>query len=231
MEIALPRRRRARRHPRDEHDLRRCRHRPARADGRDGSAAVDVRVHPGDEPCRAPAPRARRDAATTPRGRATGRTTRRSRATTRRSTDRSSRRASRRSRRGRATAGCTRSSIALARLTIPGLADNDGAASVDAHHRAELEVLVDQILERVARRSTRRGRRRPRHELDEIVDALATRAPRTYADLVFSQPFKTWTRRCSLDAAQGSRGADRNFPTLWSLRDVDLESNLYLVRN
>ena len=83
MDDRVPRRRRARRHPRDEHDLGRRRHRPARPDGRDGPAAVDVRVHPGDEPRRPAATPGWSSRCSTRRARATARTTRRSRATTR----------------------------------------------------------------------------------------------------------------------------------------------------
>ena len=48
-----------RRCPRHEHDLGRCRYRPTRTDGRDGTATVHLGIHPGHQPRRQATPWAR----------------------------------------------------------------------------------------------------------------------------------------------------------------------------
>lgn len=113
--------------------------------------------------------------------------------------------------------------VALARLTVPGLADNDGAALLD-RHLPEVELLRDKILERV-KRVDRDESEVARRQLDETIDLWRRRAHDT-PNLVFQQPFNP--DLALLGDAAKTRVEDGKMPTLWSLRDVDLESNLYL---
>lgn len=115
--------------------------------------------------------------------------------------------------------------VALARLTVGGLSDNKDAANVDSQLPA-IGVLEERILERVSAVGESEEAEATEAQLAEIV-ALWRRRAAENPNLVFSQPFKPDTA-LMLDAARGSFD-EGNFPTLWSLRDVDLESNLYLV--
>ena len=114
--------------------------------------------------------------------------------------------------------------VALARLTIPGFAANKGAALVE-QHLPELEVLRDKILERVAAVDAVEVSA-ARTQLDETLALWRRRAAET-ANLVFSQPFQA-DKALLADAARGKL-EDGVLPTLWSLRDVDVESNLFVV--
>ena len=115
--------------------------------------------------------------------------------------------------------------VALARLTGAGFADNAGAANIEAHLET-IEVLKQRILERVRAVGEEDEIEATSAQLDEIV-ALWRRRAADNPKLVFSQPFKL-DQALLVDAAKGAM-EDGNFPTLWSLRDVDLESNLFLV--
>jgi hypothetical protein len=115
--------------------------------------------------------------------------------------------------------------VALARLTAGGLSTNKDAANIDAH-LATIDVLEQKILERVAAVGESEELAATKAQLGEIV-ALWRRRAHENPNLVFSQPFKPDTA-LMVDAARGSFD-EGFFPTLWSLRDVDLESNLYLV--
>jgi hypothetical protein len=117
--------------------------------------------------------------------------------------------------------------IALARLTIPGLSDNDSAGAV-RHHRAELDVLVIQILERVAKVDPN-SVDATREELERVIVGWEQRAS-IVNELKYSS-FKDIDKTLLLDAARSADAQIGTFPTLWSLRDVDQESNLYLLRN
>jgi hypothetical protein len=114
--------------------------------------------------------------------------------------------------------------IALARLTIPGLAKNQGAVLID-QHLPEVELLRDKILDRV-RLVEPDETDVARVQLDETI-ALWRRRAHDTSNLVFQQPFKPEVTLLR-DAAK-ARLEDGVFPTLWSLRDVDLESNLFLA--
>jgi len=116
--------------------------------------------------------------------------------------------------------------VALARLTIPGLADNSAARAV-ADYEDELRLLVEQILRRVEAVEPN-ALAATAAELDRILEQWRTRAA-TVADLRFNVPDPDQTL---LVAAADDGGAQTNtLPTLWSLRDVDQESNLFLARN
>jgi hypothetical protein len=115
--------------------------------------------------------------------------------------------------------------IALARMTIGAFTENSGAGEVEAC-RAELDKLADLIVERVENVDSEQAAA-VRAELREVVDAWIARARENPA-LVFAQPFQP-DNALLIDAGKADDAPLGTFPTLWSLRDVDLESNLYLV--
>ena len=118
--------------------------------------------------------------------------------------------------------------IALARLTIPGLADNAAADAV-AHHEKELDVLVGA--------DPRAGRERSIREAVEATGGRARRGSSTHwrdaRDRERRRPRASTTpdidKTLLVDAADEADAQVDTLPTLWSLRDVDQESNLYLV--
>ena len=149
------------------------------------------------------------------------------RATTPRSTGRSSRPASRRSRRGRATGDSTPCSIALARLTIPGLADNSCGARRLGLRATSSSLLVDDILERVEAVDPEAvDATRPSSSGSSSNGGRARRPSPTCAS-TSRQRRQDAARRCR----RRGRSAGEHLPTLWSLRDVDHESNLFLARS
>jgi hypothetical protein len=117
--------------------------------------------------------------------------------------------------------------FALARLTIPGLSDNDSAGGV-GHHRAELELLVAQILARVEKVDPE-ALVAAEDELERIIGGWEQRAS-VVSDLKYSS-FRDIDKTLMLDAARAAEAQIGTFPTLWSLRDVDQESNLFLLKN
>jgi hypothetical protein len=115
--------------------------------------------------------------------------------------------------------------VAVARLTIPGLLSNAAAGAV-GHHTDAVEAIRDRIVERVER-TMKEESIRTREELDGVIALWRGRAEEN-PDLVYSD-WKQPTRALLVDASEdGARhGA---FETLFSLRDVDAECNLELVR-
>jgi len=117
--------------------------------------------------------------------------------------------------------------ISLARLTIPGLAANEDAGAV-AQHRDELQLLVAYILERVAA-VDEEATAGAKEELLRAIASWEERA-RSVPKLQYTA-FKDLDKTLLIDAARSDEAQIGTFPTLWSLRDVDQESNLFLVRN
>jgi hypothetical protein len=116
--------------------------------------------------------------------------------------------------------------VALARLTIPGLAENASAGRV-ADHRAELELLINTIVDRV--RAVDVDQVEPaERELRRILQGWEQRAT-LVKDLRYHD-FQNLDRTLLLDAGRVAEAQVGTLPTLWSLRDVDQESNLYLTR-
>lgn len=119
--------------------------------------------------------------------------------------------------------------VALCRMTIPGLEDNRSAAHIDRHLPA-VKALRDRIVARVerivARSVTDPGQvSATRDELDSLIERWCTRA-QVVPDLRYVD------RRNQHQAllADASEAADLGvLPTLYSLRDVDLESTLQLI--
>jgi Helicase conserved C-terminal domain len=115
--------------------------------------------------------------------------------------------------------------VALARLTIPGLADNSSARAVSTYEE-ELRLLVDAILRRVEAVEPE-AVEGTAAELERILDQWRTRAT-TVADLSFNVPNADKTLLVA--AADEAEAQANTLPTLWSLRDVDQESKLFLAR-
>lgn len=116
--------------------------------------------------------------------------------------------------------------IALARLTIPGLADNSSARAV-ADYTAELALLVDYIVGRVEAIDPDAAAATAA-QLDTILAQWRMRAT-TVADLGFY--LRDSDKTLLVDASDEDVAQTNTMPTLRSLRDVDQESNLFLVRN
>jgi hypothetical protein len=115
--------------------------------------------------------------------------------------------------------------IALARLTVPELRPNDGARRiVDAVDR--LGPAKAAIMER-AQRVDPDEAAATASELDQIIAAWLSRA-QDEPDLVYANQHHP-DKALLGDAGPAGEDFQSTFPTLWSLRDVDLSSNLYQV--
>jgi Helicase conserved C-terminal domain len=115
--------------------------------------------------------------------------------------------------------------IALARLTLPELADNGGAGAV-VDHIDKLDGLCDLIVER-CRKVDVEEQEAVRAELKELVSNWRARAEED-PSLLYSAPFHP-DRSLLVEAARTEEEQLGQLPTLFSLRDVDAESSLYLV--
>ena len=116
--------------------------------------------------------------------------------------------------------------ISLIRLTIPDMAPNDAAGRI-AHHRAEVDLIIKHILERVAL-VDQSAVTSAEAELQRAVTAWENRAS-IVADLRYAD-FRDLDKALLIDAGKADQAQMGMLPTLWSLRDVDQESNLYLLR-
>lgn len=118
--------------------------------------------------------------------------------------------------------------VGLARLMIPMARPKESAAFV-GEFQDELREICDRILDRVERVAGRTEREMTDRQLVEIIDR--------WRDLAEEEPALTYgTYRQSgllVDAGRWDESDDQvadSFPTLWSLRDVDVESTIYLDR-
>jgi hypothetical protein len=115
--------------------------------------------------------------------------------------------------------------IALVRLTVPALRTNDSARDV-GKMLASLEPAKAAILNRV-RQVDEREVESTAAELDQIIDKWVRRAEEE-SDLVYAN--QRYPDQALLgDAGLAGEDFQSAFPTVWSLRDVDLSSNLYQV--
>lgn len=114
--------------------------------------------------------------------------------------------------------------VALCRHMLPGMEENAGAVNVAAH-AAEVAEIKKRILERVARVEPDELEATTK-QLDSIEGFWRHRVEHE-PKLLFNQPHEL-RRSLLIEAAQGL-GDDEHLATLLSLRDVDLESNLYMV--
>ncbi|MGQ0823746.1 MAG: helicase-related protein [Actinomycetota bacterium] len=115
--------------------------------------------------------------------------------------------------------------VALARLTVPELRSNDGARRIGS--------VVDRlgparaaILERVQRVDPDEASATAA-QLDQIIADWVLRAEEE-PDLVYANQHHP-DKALLGDAGLAGEDFQSTFPTLWSLRDVDLSSNLYQV--
>ncbi len=115
--------------------------------------------------------------------------------------------------------------IALARLRIDGLRENDQAAAAP-DHLAELQELRGLILER-AQAVDPDEVAGTAEDLDRIVERWCGLAEE-HPGLVYSSSAGTETALLTAAAPELESGG--SFPTMWSLRDVDAESNLFFPR-
>ena len=115
--------------------------------------------------------------------------------------------------------------IALARLRIEGLRKNEQAGAV-AEYLPEIDALREAILART-RRVEPEQEGGTAEDLGLVVDNWVAMAE-AHPDLVYS----SWqgTQPALLTAAAPDQESGESFPTMWSLRDVDAESNLYFAR-
>lgn len=116
--------------------------------------------------------------------------------------------------------------VSLVRLTIPALADNKSAGKITQYLR-EVDLLCDYILERATAVDDRTVQG-VKSELERLVAGWLARAA-IVPGLRYSD-FKDIDKTLLIDAGRASEAQIGVLPTPWSLRDVDQESNLYLVR-
>ena len=116
--------------------------------------------------------------------------------------------------------------VALCRLLIPGLRSNNGASKI-GEFESEVRLIRDRLVARVRAVAPDEVDESTRH-LDGIISEWIARADRD-RDLVYSN-FDHPDRSLLVGAGEMEEGYEA-YPTLWSLRDVDTESNLYRIRN
>jgi hypothetical protein len=123
--------------------------------------------------------------------------------------------------------------VGLLRLMHASARPNEAAANVD-DFGPWLTEITDQIVDRVGRASSRADAEITRQELERFIEGWSELA-RNNA-LVYEAPRRTWAgqHRRSNAALLSAYGQDDDLtesaPTMWSLRDVDVECPLYLER-
>lgn len=117
--------------------------------------------------------------------------------------------------------------VALARMCIPGLRANEAASKV-RDYETELQGIVRHIVGRVERVSQDEAAKTER-QLQQLLEAWVARASE-YPSLRYHDFRGIYPSLLVDPASEGVQVGDGVFPTLWSLRDVDRESNLYLVQ-
>lgn len=115
--------------------------------------------------------------------------------------------------------------VALARLMIPELRPNKAAADVDSHI-ARLDEIKKLIVSRV-RSVSPEDAATTATQLDQILTDWRDRVTE-FPSLVY-QDWRDASKALLVTASPETVG-EEEFSTLWSLRDVDKESNLYLVQ-
>ncbi|MEV0350660.1 helicase-related protein [Nonomuraea sp. NPDC050680] len=120
--------------------------------------------------------------------------------------------------------------IGLARLLIPEARPKHAAALIlDFEQR--LRAICDTVLDRVEKIAGEAERIATEKQIDEIIQHWVDRAENE-PDLVYDD-FKQPGNGLLMDAGRYDESNDEitdTMPTLWSLRDVDVESKLYLDR-
>ncbi|MDO3634457.1 helicase-related protein [Mycolicibacterium arseniciresistens] len=116
--------------------------------------------------------------------------------------------------------------VALARHTVDALHDNRDAVNI-AVKRPEVEHMRDLILDRIEK-IDRTEVEPARAELDQFIDSWERRAGDD-KNLVYANREHP-EHALLIEAAEDTENLPDVMPTLWSLRDVDRTSNLYLAR-
>lgn len=116
--------------------------------------------------------------------------------------------------------------VALARMLIPEFRDNEDARSI-LTHKAKLAPIRDAIAARV-RATEPEELEETLREYDEVLDEWMHRANEV-DDLVYRR-FRDPSRALLVNASSEAAGEVPAWETLWSLRDVDRSSNVYVVR-
>jgi hypothetical protein len=114
--------------------------------------------------------------------------------------------------------------VAVSRLTVPALAGNHGAGAI-GENLAQVAAVRDAIVARVIGASPDEADR-TRAELNAVIEMWRARAA-DQPDLVYSD----WDRPTKSLLVEASKATDTSgaFATLFSMRDVDVESPLELV--
>jgi len=116
--------------------------------------------------------------------------------------------------------------VALARLTKGEFRPNQGA-----HNTLHLESLLGDIRQAILRRVEHLDEAElsdTASEIDQLIAKWKILSEKNH-DLVFSN-FRDLESSLLVDASTDDLAAEERFRTLWSLRDVDQASKLYLVR-
>ncbi|SEG94127.1 Helicase conserved C-terminal domain-containing protein [Thermomonospora echinospora] len=119
--------------------------------------------------------------------------------------------------------------IGLARLLIPQARPNQAAAAI-GDFEEELRDICDKVLERVGRTAGQAERDATEKQIDEIIEQWLLRAEEN-PDLLYSD-HRSPGDGLLIDAGRYDETNDEiseTLPTLWSLRDVDVESKFYLL--
>jgi hypothetical protein len=120
--------------------------------------------------------------------------------------------------------------VGLARLLVPTARANDAAAHIESF-KPELLEQCHKVLERVRSVAGENEYRAACRQVDEIIAGWVARAE-TEPDLVYSD-VRNPGRALLIDAGRHDESDDEiadTLPTLWSLRDVDVETKFYLGR-
>jgi hypothetical protein len=115
--------------------------------------------------------------------------------------------------------------VGLARLFIPGFQANAGAGRI-ADAPEGLQKIKALIVERVRETAGADEADHTEADLDRLIKEWAKAVP-GHGELLYSN-FRDPSKALLINA-DARRTGRSGFPTLWSLRDVDKESNLYLV--
>lgn len=120
--------------------------------------------------------------------------------------------------------------VGIARLLITKARPNDAASSIEDFEN-ELRAICDKVLDRVRFVAGQAECDATAHQIDEIIQHWIDRAD-LEVDLVYSN-YRNPKKSLLLDAGHYDESNDQiseTLPTLWSLRDVDVESKLYVAR-
>lgn len=119
--------------------------------------------------------------------------------------------------------------VALARLLLPAFRGNSGAAAI-IEEKESLRLIADLIVNRVKQVAPSEADATAA-QLKDIIEEWHDRAQTRPDNFVYNKKNGNALLVAAGDeSGDDSGGEQEGFPTLWSLRDVDMESNMYLVR-